>query len=190
MMTRQLFIAILVISFFVPGCSGKVKHESGDSPYAGQQNREIKALSAKEIKGFREGHGMGLAKVAELNNYPGPKHIMELSGQLELTEEQEKKVTQVFRTMKSRAQSLGNRLIKKEKQLDEMFANEHTSKSKVKGILQEIGKLKADIRFAHIQAHLEMKSVLTPEQIKKYDNLRGYGKAGNNHKNHGQHHSM
>ena len=35
------------------------------SPYAGQQQRVITALSAEEIAGYLSSSGMGLAKVAE-----------------------------------------------------------------------------------------------------------------------------
>jgi hypothetical protein len=51
---------------------------SQQSPYAGQQFSEIKALYADEIQGYLSGSGMGFAEAAELNHYPGPKHVLEL----------------------------------------------------------------------------------------------------------------
>jgi hypothetical protein len=47
------------------------------SPYAGQAGREIKALSREEVEGLLAGQGMGYAKAAELNRYPGPAHVLE-----------------------------------------------------------------------------------------------------------------
>jgi hypothetical protein len=41
------------------------------TPYAGQHEREIKALSADEVKQYLAGAGMGYAKSAELNHYRG-----------------------------------------------------------------------------------------------------------------------
>src|SRR6266540_3233648 len=41
------------------------------SPYAGQQTREIKSLSAQDIDDLLNARGMALAKAAELNGYPG-----------------------------------------------------------------------------------------------------------------------
>src|SRR5256886_16049718 len=58
------------------------------SPYAGQETREIKALSRDEINSYLSGDGIGFAKAAELNHYPGPKHILQLADQLLLSEEQ------------------------------------------------------------------------------------------------------
>jgi hypothetical protein len=57
-------------------------------PYAGQHQREIKALSADEIKQYLAGAGMGYAKSAELNHYPGPGHALELADKLGLSDGQ------------------------------------------------------------------------------------------------------
>jgi hypothetical protein len=52
-------------------------------PYAGQQDRAIAGLSADEVKAFLDGRGMGLAKPAEVNGYPGPMHVLELADEVE-----------------------------------------------------------------------------------------------------------
>src|SRR5687767_11125254 len=56
--------------------------ESADSPYVGQEDRAIKALDAKDVDGLLAGSGMGYAKAAELNGYPGPMHVLELAEKL------------------------------------------------------------------------------------------------------------
>ena len=50
------------------------------APYAGYQQRPIKALSEQQIADLRAGRGMGLALAAELNGYPGPVHVLALAG--------------------------------------------------------------------------------------------------------------
>src|SRR5581483_6020910 len=60
----------------------------GGSPYAGQQSREIKSLSDREIDGLKNARGLGLAKAAELNGYPGPMHVLELADALNITGDQ------------------------------------------------------------------------------------------------------
>ena len=57
-------------------------------PYADMRTRAIKALSDEQIADLRAGRGMALALAAELNGYPGPAHLLELAGQLDLTVEQ------------------------------------------------------------------------------------------------------
>jgi hypothetical protein len=59
---------------------------AADMPYAGQQTRAVKALSDDEIAALRKGEGMGMAKAAELNGYPGPAHVLQLAGPLGLTD--------------------------------------------------------------------------------------------------------
>lgn len=43
------------------------------SRYAGDESRSIKALPPEEVRALEEGHGMGLARAAELNHHPGPR---------------------------------------------------------------------------------------------------------------------
>jgi hypothetical protein len=49
---------------------------------------EIAALSATELEQLKSGVGMGLARAAELNHFPGPKHLLEIGEHFGLTEEQ------------------------------------------------------------------------------------------------------
>ena len=77
------------------------------SPYSGQESREIKALSKEEVDGYLSGDGMGFAKAAELNHYPGPKHVLDLAEQLNLSDVQRTTTQSIFDRMKSNAASLG-----------------------------------------------------------------------------------
>src|SRR5215467_12288791 len=63
-------------------------HQRTASPYAGQGSSEIKALSADEMKGLKDGAGMGLAKPAELNHYPGPRHVLDMKDEIGLSSAQ------------------------------------------------------------------------------------------------------
>ncbi len=50
------------------------------SPYVGQEARGIKALSQDDVEGLLAGAGSpfgGMAKPAELNGYPGPRHVLD-----------------------------------------------------------------------------------------------------------------
>jgi hypothetical protein len=47
------------------------------SPYAGYQQRPVKAPSEQQVADLRAGRGIGLALAAELNGYPGPVHVLE-----------------------------------------------------------------------------------------------------------------
>lgn len=78
----------LVAALCVP-LLGAVAMAGDASPYRGEEVRNIKALSEQEIEAYLSGQGMGYAKAAELNSYPGPKHVLELARELGLSPAQE-----------------------------------------------------------------------------------------------------
>ena len=92
------------------------------SPYAGEQSRGIKALSAQEVEALLAGQGMGFAKAAELNGYPGPAHVLELAGDLELTGDQRRLTVELFAAMEREAVLVGRELVDAERRLDRLFA--------------------------------------------------------------------
>jgi Spy/CpxP family protein refolding chaperone len=154
------------------------------SPYVGQETREIKALSQQEVEDYLNGKGLGYAKAAELNQYPGPRHVLDMAEELALTEEQTTRTQAVFSAMKAQAVTLGKQLVEKERELDRQFASGSIDASSLKTLLSDIGALRAKIRYVHLNAHLEQKALLTKHQIQLYDRLRGYATShggGHNH---------
>jgi Spy/CpxP family protein refolding chaperone len=154
------------------------------SPYAGEQTREIKALSSDEVRAYSAGEGMGLAKAAELNGYPGPLHVLELAQQLRLTEAEKTKTEQVRSAMLRDAARLGSLIVEKERELDRLFADAKIDEGRLRSLVGEIAPLQGELRTAHLRAHLEMMRILKPEQIKRYTELRGYDSGTTPHKGH------
>ena len=148
------------------------------SPYVGQQFREIKTLSPQEISDYLSGKGMGLAKAAELNGYPGPAHVLELAAQLDLTPEQKTKTEVLFKKMQARAIPLGKELVEEERALDRLFASRAINSESLGQALARIGRLQGQVRQVHLDAHVEQTALLTPAQVEKYNRLRGYGMTG------------
>jgi Spy/CpxP family protein refolding chaperone len=162
-------------------------HAASPSPYAGQQSREIKALSSAEQADLRAGKGMGLAKAAELNGYPGPAHVLELAADLALTAEQRARTQAVWQAMDARAKSIGQQLIDAERELDALFASKQVTRGRLAAQLDRIGALQGQLRAVHLEAHLEQVRILTPEQTSRYAALRGYSGEGSGHGGHGGH---
>jgi Spy/CpxP family protein refolding chaperone len=148
------------------------------SPHATIADREIKALSADEIAGFRAGAGMGFALAAELNGYPGPMHVLELAGELELSAEQRAAVQASRSRMQEEASALGANLVERERQLDRLFAGGNATEPEVRRLTGEIAELRGRIRHAHLRAHLETTEILTRHQVHRYMELRGYAAEG------------
>jgi Spy/CpxP family protein refolding chaperone len=148
-----------------------------ESPYVGQETRDIKALSPQDIDDYLKGRGLGYAKAAELNHDPGPRHVLELANELALTPEQLRQTRAIFETTQAQAVALGTQLMDKEQALDRQFANDSMDAASLHALVSDIGVLQANIRYAHLVAHLEQKAVLTEHQVQLYDQLRGYGAA-------------
>ncbi|MBW2706748.1 MAG: hypothetical protein JRD84_10620 [Deltaproteobacteria bacterium] len=144
------------------------------SKYIGQERREIKSLSNDDIKELRAGAGWGLAKAAELNGLPGPKHILEMKKEIELTAEQERTVVALYNDMHKEAIALGHKLIEYEKELNSRFAQRNIDEKVLEQLLTKISETYKSLRYTHLSAHLKTPGILTEAQIKKYNKLRGY----------------
>ena len=149
-------------------------HEHHDSPYAAQESSGISSLSQQEHDDLLAGAGMGFARLAELNRYPGPKHVLELAVELELSATQRSRVEAIRLAMLDEARRLGEEIVARERHLDMRFANRHIDDAKLRAATAEIAKLYGELRFAHLRAHLETRTLLTAAQIEGYDRLRGY----------------
>ena len=147
------------------------------SPYAGKEGSEVKALTAEEMKAYREGTGMGLARPAELNHYPGPRHALDMAAELGLTDAQTARLKAVFDRMHAEAVALGGKIIEKEKALDSRFASGSIDEKTLRGLTSDIAAIQAELRAAHLKAHLETKRILTADQVARYDELRGYTRS-------------
>lgn len=160
---------------------------AADMPYAGQQTRTIKALSEHDIAGLRKGEGMGMAKAAELNGYPGPVHVLQLAVQLGLTDAQRRDVQAIFERMSAAAKPLGAELIEREQVLDQLFAKNEITPDRLTTETGAIAELRGRLRAVHLSAHLETRALLNSDQIARYEQLRGYGQqqAPAQHHHHG-----
>lgn len=145
------------------------------SPYAGDEGREIASLSAEDVAALRAGQGWELAKPAELNGWPGPRHALDLREALELTPEQATVLEAVFAAMQAEAQRVGAAYIAAERALDAAFHSGGPDRSRVEALTAEAGRGWAELRAVHLGAHLETRAVLSDGQVAEYDRRRGYG---------------
>lgn len=142
-----------------------------------------KALTPEMLQAYLKGEGMGFAKAAELNHYPGPRHVIDLGPELELTNEQVHRTKEIFAEMKEAAVQLGTEIVAQEKKLDELFRTGTIDEDELARATIEIARLQGELRAVHLRAHLRTTALLTRKQIQKYDQLRGYGQEHS-----GEHH--
>lgn len=149
--------------------------EDRPAPYAGQEIRSIKALSSEEIGGLLKGEGMGMAKPAELNGYPGPAHVLALAHELKLTQVQRAQVQAIFDRMKAQAKQLGAELVERERALDQLFASGEVTADRLFAETAAVSEIQGRLRSVHLTAHVQTKPLLRDHQIALYSKLRGYG---------------
>ena len=178
------YIAAVALSALVTGVALGQSHQ----PYAGLQSRPIKALSDEQIADLRAGRGMGLALAAELNGYPGPSHVIELADALALQPDQRARMQQLFEQMKAEAIVVGNRLIDQEAGLDRQFVTRSVTPATLAAATSAIGQSQAELRATHLRYHLLTIDALTPEQMRRYAELRGYSGQHNGIQNQHRHH--
>ncbi len=164
--------AILVVTSLAVG--SEVETPSTVSPYAGQENRLIKSLSAEDLAELRRGGGWGFARAAELNGMPGPLHLLELKERIPLTADQITTISAIFKDMRESAIAEGERLISLEEALETDFRNGSVNDRSLQELLSRIGQTRMALRYVHLSAHLKTHSLLTEDQIARYNVLRGY----------------
>lgn len=180
-MRSAKIIAICIVAGFSGLCAAA-------SPYAGQDHREIKALSESDVADLLAGKGREYAKAAELNGYPGPAHVLELAAQLGLSQEQLDRTRAIYLRMQTDAKAAGADLVAAERDLDALFRARKATPELLTTALQKVAGAQARVREVHLLAHIEQTRVLSPEQIARYSELRGYtgAQSANDHA-HGHH---
>ena len=172
------FLAVAGGAFVAPALAqhahGGSRGAASSQPYAGQQRREIKSLSADDLAALRRGAGWAMAIPAELNGVPGPTHLLELRDEIGLDEEQVAAITAVRDRMREGAIAAGERFIEAERALDAAFAEGVPSADDLARLVREAGEARTALRLVHLSAHLETPPVLRPEQTARYNALRGY----------------
>jgi hypothetical protein len=179
------FVTIAAVSFFSTAAFSQSSAHSGQaahapsapmvSPYAGEQRRDIKSLSASDVTALQTGAGMAYAKAAELNGYPGPAHVLELATALQLDSAQRTATERLLVEHKERARATGIQLLAAERELDMAFSLRKADPKSIDALTRKIGVLQASLRAEHLQTHLAQTSLLHPQQVASYQTLRGYG---------------
>jgi Spy/CpxP family protein refolding chaperone len=134
------------------------------------------SLAPDEVAELQSGMGMGLARAAELNQYPGPRHLVDLADKLGLSVEQRRALQRLGDETIDHAREVGRRIIAKEAELNGAFARQEITEPRLRALVAELADLWGQLRVIHLSAHLKTVKLLTATQIEQYHQLRGYAK--------------
>ncbi len=150
------------------------QHDHDPSSHAHSRGTEVPSLTDEAVRALRHGDGMGLARAAELNHFPGPRHLLDLASELGLSDDQIRRIRTIHDTMNSQAVTRGEDIIKAESHLADLFASGKPSAREVTRMTGHLGAMRGQLQAIHLLAHIEAARELTPGQISEYDRLRGY----------------
>jgi hypothetical protein len=106
-----------------------------------------------------------VAKWAELNGYPGPRHVLDMASELQLTDRQTMKIHLIYQKMSNKAKGIGSAIISIEYNMDRAFANKTITEENLNLMLDKSTKLYGQLRFVHLSAHLDTVQMLTMAQV-------------------------
>ena len=150
------------------------------SPYATLLSTGATGLLPQEVESLTKGEGMALAMAAELNGYPGPRHLLDAAaaGRLDLRPDQREALGRLYDGMLAEAKAKGQEILRAEEELAMRFRHGHIDEAGLRDSLGQIGQLRAGLRLIHLRTHLETGALLTPNQIARYKAVRGYDTGG------------
>ncbi|MEN8204977.1 MAG: hypothetical protein ABFS24_03080 [Pseudomonadota bacterium] len=178
-LTAALFSLIFVCAC-VPVSADESVEAARAAAHAAEAAREgtgIPALPEKQMAAYLDGRAMWMASVAELNHYPDPRQVLELAAKLELSAEQQQATMKLYDETRPEAIRLGKQLVEQEQRLNRVFAWGQASGKNIRQVVTDIGALKAKLRLTHLLAHISTRELLTEDQVKRYDELQGYGET-------------
>lgn len=171
---RALGVVVALPLMLLATRAPAAENASPHPPSAAATRALPKALSADDVAALHAGAGMGLAKPAELNRHPGPRHALDLADKLDLTPVQRREIQAIYDRMHTQAVALGGRIVAQESALDQLFADSPTAPpARVRAVTTDIARLNGLLRFAHLEAHIATARALTRTQVETYDRLRG-----------------
>lgn len=178
-------LALAALAILLAGCATPDPAVDSLSPYADRVADAIAGLTAEQIDDLRNARGMGYALPAELNGYPGPRHVLDLADDLDLNASQRDTMQSLFDGMATQAIVAGEAVITAHADLDALFASGNATVDEVARLSQALGDAEAQLRSIHLAAHLQTLAILTDHQVMQYQVQRGYAEGMTGHAGHG-----
>ncbi|MCP4216288.1 MAG: hypothetical protein GY765_16690 [bacterium] len=128
------------------------------------------ALEAQRGRNTMKHTGYGM-RMVEQNLFPA-KILLKMQDKIELTEAQVSKIEKM-NAVYSEAKIREKAEIKiKELRFKTFLKKEKIDRGKMEKMVRELAKVKTDMKVGHLNYMLDLKALLTPEQIKKIEELK------------------
>jgi len=119
-----------------------------------------------------KGDPAGQTLVAEKNGFLSPQKIVLFKEQLGLTKDQLRKFDEMLTNLPISANVKGEEIIEAEEELNNLFESGTINERTLRAKLERIGKMRADLRFIHLQLYLKEKQILSAKQWDRLKELQ------------------
>jgi hypothetical protein len=119
-----------------------------------------------------KGDAAGQTLVAEKNGYPSPQSIVSFKDQLMLSKDQLRKINEIITNLPFSVTVKGQEIIDAEEDLNKLFEAGNITEKMLRAKLERIGKMRADLRFMHLQIYLKEKQILNAKQWDRLKELQ------------------
>jgi Spy/CpxP family protein refolding chaperone len=118
------------------------------------------------------GDASGQTLIAQQNGFPALQKIISFKDQLGLTKDQLKKINEILTNLPISAIVKGQEIIEAEEELNKLFESGIINEKTLRAKLERIGKMRADLRFVHLQVYLKEKQILSVKQWERLKELQ------------------
>ena len=174
-----LTLSLLPLTAVAQDANHDCPHMMNSAQHMTHETTPRSGLSDEQRAQYLNGEGMGFARPAELNHYPGPRHVLDNADKLQLSSDQLGKTQELFQEVHTKAQALGKQIVAKEDELDSLFRDQRADVEKITNLTSEIARLQGELRALHLSMHIRERALLSPDQVAKYDSLRNYVPGSN-----------
>jgi Spy/CpxP family protein refolding chaperone len=160
---QKLFLTLSLL-VFATLCFAQQPADSTTSP--------LKTMSYEQYKAYAAGLDINKQDaVAELNNYPSVRKVLNLKKELALTTEQVAQLNTINAELKRKMKEMGAFIIKNETTLNELFRTKQINDGSLIFYTNRAGLYIGELRNAMLQTYLKVQNILTAEQLKKYQQI-------------------
>ncbi|MGY3213227.1 hypothetical protein [Mucilaginibacter sp. HD30] len=133
----------------------------------------VRTLTRQQYDAYLKGDAANeMGAVGELNHYPMPDKVLKLSNQLDLSQAQIRKITDINTIMHRRRLQIGGSIISNEKMLDSLFKYRKVSDGNLIFYTNRHGLYQGELKNAILQACLATEKLLSAQQIAKLEALQ------------------
>jgi hypothetical protein len=119
-----------------------------------------------------KGEAAGQTLAAEINGYPAPQKIIIYKDQLGLSKDQLRKMSEIMTNLPISTTVKGEDIVGAEEELSKLFESGNINEKILRAKLERIGKMRAELRFMHLQVYLKEKQILSVKQWERLKELQ------------------